>query len=202
MAREILIIRHGETASNAARIVQTPETPLSERGSDQARRLAERLAAGGVERILTSDLLRALMTAEAVRATTQALLEVNSLLQERNFGDVRGTPYSELGDRNIFAYEFAPPGGETGAVFDARVDEAWDAIRTCAAGVEARLAVVTHGLVCAALTARHFELGGLVAPEGWANTSVTAVEGVAPWRVLRLDCTEHLDKTSRDGGAV
>ena len=40
----ILLIRHGETALNAARIVQHPETPLNERGVGQARRLAERLA--------------------------------------------------------------------------------------------------------------------------------------------------------------
>ena len=29
---QIFLIRHGETAANAARIVQTPDTPLSERG--------------------------------------------------------------------------------------------------------------------------------------------------------------------------
>ena len=37
----IYLVRHGETASNAARVVQTPEVPLSPRGEDQARRLSE-----------------------------------------------------------------------------------------------------------------------------------------------------------------
>jgi hypothetical protein len=32
----IFIIRHGETPGNAARVVQTPETPLSARGVRQA----------------------------------------------------------------------------------------------------------------------------------------------------------------------
>ena len=40
----ILLIRHGETALNAARIVQPADTPLSERGIAQARALARRLA--------------------------------------------------------------------------------------------------------------------------------------------------------------
>ncbi len=39
MATEILLIRHGETPSNAGRIVQTPDTPLSSRGFQQARLL-------------------------------------------------------------------------------------------------------------------------------------------------------------------
>jgi broad specificity phosphatase PhoE len=44
----ILLIRHGETDSNAARIVQTPDVPLSARGVAQAERLARRLAGAGV----------------------------------------------------------------------------------------------------------------------------------------------------------
>src|SRR5437667_456679 len=42
----IYLIRHGETDANAARVVQLPTVPLSERGRDQATRLAARLAGG------------------------------------------------------------------------------------------------------------------------------------------------------------
>src|SRR3954466_4871509 len=59
----ILLIRHGETGGNAARVVQTPDTPLNDRGIAQAARLAERLGRGFVH-ILCSDLWRARMTAE------------------------------------------------------------------------------------------------------------------------------------------
>ncbi len=202
MASEILIIRHGETTSNAARIVQTPDIRLSERGQDQARRLARRLAASGVEQILASDHVRARMTAEAVRDATRAPMEIDALLQERNFGDIRGTRYAELGGRDIFAYDFAPPGGETGAVFEARVDRAWTIVRKRAEKVAGRLAVVTHGLVCASLAMRHLLVEGDVAMGGWKNTSLTIVEGAEPWRVLRLNCTDHLDDVSPEGGAV
>ena len=202
MAREILILRHGETASNAARIIQTPDIPLSERGQEQARRVADRLAELGIEQILTSDQARAHMTAEAIGAATQAPLTLEPLLQERNFGDIRGTPYAELGGIDIFAQDYAPPGGETGDVFDARVDAAWAQVRARAAEIEGRLAVVTHGLVCASLTARHFSLDGLPVSGRWKNTSLTIVGGAPPWKVALLNCTAHLDADGPEGAAV
>ena len=59
----ILLIRHGETAGNANRVVQVPETPLSERGLAQAALLGKRLANAGISQILASDYARAAMTA-------------------------------------------------------------------------------------------------------------------------------------------
>ena len=41
----IYLIRHGETASNVARILQTPDIPLSATGIRQAELVARRLAA-------------------------------------------------------------------------------------------------------------------------------------------------------------
>ncbi|MEE8509385.1 MAG: histidine phosphatase family protein, partial [Myxococcota bacterium] len=90
----ILLIRHGETPSNAARVVQHPDAPLSPRGEAQAERLADRLASQTVGRILSSDLRRAAQTAERLQAVTGAPLDWEPLLQERNFGEIRGTAYS------------------------------------------------------------------------------------------------------------
>ena len=67
----ILLIRHGETALNAARIVQHPDTPLSERGVGQAQRLAQRLADFPISNIVSSDYRRAYMTAEAIAAASK-----------------------------------------------------------------------------------------------------------------------------------
>src|ERR1700752_1299889 len=108
----IFVIRHGETDWNAARIVQLPETRLSARGLAQAERVAERLARVGVARIVTSDLARAAMTAEAGRARTNAPIEVEPALAERDFGDLRGTPYAEL-TMDPFADDYIPPRGES-----------------------------------------------------------------------------------------
>jgi broad specificity phosphatase PhoE len=202
----IFLIRHGETAGNAGRIVQRPDIPLSPRGEVQAEALARRLAQEGVVRILSSDLARAVGTAELLRRATGAPLTFDPLLQERNFGDVRGTAYDDLGF-DLFAPEFAPPNGESWDVFHARVDRAWGTVRTLAAATSGTLAVVTHGLVCKSLAGRHLSLGvGVTVPERWENTSLTILEGWTPWRVSLLNCIAHLEDSgaasARDAGSV
>jgi probable phosphoglycerate mutase len=189
----IFLIRHGETLGNAARVVQLPDNPLSPRGVAQARRLAGRLAAAGITRIVASDLTRAAMTAAHLAGATGVPVQTEPLLQERSFGDLRGRAYDEIGF-DIFAPDYAPPNGESWDVFHARVDRAWARVRELAAGADGHLAVVTHGLVCRSLAARHLVLpAGQEVPLRWENTSLTEVDGRAPWRVRLLNCVAHLD---------
>ena len=189
----IFLIRHGETLGNAARVVQRPDNPLSPRGIAQAERLALRLQAEGIARILSSDLARAAMTAEALRRATGAPLLFDPLLHERNFGDLRGTPYAEI-PFDVFAPDYAPTNGESWETFHVRVDRAWTRVQEAAAATDGHLAVVTHGLVCRSLAARHLVLpAGQDLPERWDNTAVTLVEGPSPWRVRLLNCIAHLD---------
>jgi broad specificity phosphatase PhoE len=189
----IFLIRHGETAGNAGRIVQRPDIPLSPRGQAQAEALGRRLAKEGVARIVSSDLARAVGTAERLQRATGAPLTFDPLLQERNFGDVRGTAYDDLGF-DLFAPDFAPANGETWDVFHARVDRAWEAVRALTTATSGDLAVVTHGLVCKSLAGRHLGLGaGVTVPERWENTSLTIVDGRTPWRVSLLNCVVHLE---------
>jgi broad specificity phosphatase PhoE len=178
----IYLIRHGETPGNRDRIVQVPETPLSDRGLDQAGRLAERLRLHPIRRILASDLARAHMTAQALSRALGLPVESEPLLQERNFGNVRGTPYDQLKE-DLFGPAFAPPGGETWEEFYARVDLAWEKVRALASEIEGHLAVVTHGLVLHALAERHLVQPGDASPRGRGgapraigNTSLTIVE--------------------------
>lgn len=201
MAERIYLIRHGETDSNAARIVQTPETPLSERGREQARRVGERLAAVGIDAILSSDLERAHETARAIAAATGKEIELDASLQERNFGDLRGTPYTELRE-DIFAHDFTPPGGENGTVFDARVAQAWERVLQQAEATDGILAVVSHGLVLRGLAEHCLDTGGHEPDSDWANTCVTIVTPTPPYPVERLACTEHLEGTSGAPGGI
>ena len=197
-ARRIFLIRHGETVGNAGRIVQRPDSPLSPRGVAQAERLARRLAAEGIARIVSSDLARAVATAQRLQRATGAPLSFEPLLQERNFGDLRGTPYAEIGF-DLFAPGYTPPDGESWPVFHARVDRAWARVQALAAAARGDLAVVTHGLVCGSLAARHLALAdGHVVPARWENTSLTIVDCPAPWCVRLLNCAVHLD--GLDGG--
>lgn len=189
----IFLIRHGETPGNAARIVQGPDIPLSPRGVAQAERLARRLGREGIARILSSDLARAAMTAEHLRQVTGAPLLFDPLLRERNFGDLRGTAYADLGV-DMFAPDYAPPNGETWEVFHARVDRTWALVQETAAATSGHLAVVTHGLVCRSLASRHLILPeGQDVPERWENSALTVIEGPAPWRVRLLHCIAHLE---------
>ena len=189
----IFLIRHGETLGNASRTVQRPDNPLSPRGLVQAERLARRLEREGITAILASDFARAAQTAEWLARVTGVPVRHDPLLQERNFGDIRGTPYAELGF-DMFAPDYAPPNGETWEVFHARVDRAWALVQACAAGTSGHLAVVTHGLVCRSLAARHLLLPeGVEVPERWENTALTIVERGDPWRVRLLNCIAHLD---------
>ncbi len=202
MPRRIHLVRHGETASNASRVFQLPETPLSERGLDQAERLAARLAGGGVSLVLTSDFARASMTAERLAAATGAPLELEPLLQERNFGALRGQPYAALGV-DAFAPDYSPPGGESWPAFEARVDLAWGHILAAAERCVGNLAVVTHGVVCYSLASRHLTLPPGADPRrGFPNTSLTSIEGEPPYAVTLLACTAHLEPGVGSAGGL
>src|ERR1700681_2198701 len=104
----ILLVRHGETAGNASRILQRPDVPLNERGLRQADLLAQRLLDHGFAHIVCSDLFRARMTAAPLAARSGIAIEESPLLQERNFGDLRGMPYAELTE-DPFGPDFLPP---------------------------------------------------------------------------------------------
>lgn len=197
MASQIYLIRHGETPSNATRVVQTPETPLSKRGRKQAIALGRRLAQQDVTAILSSDLERAHETARAVAAITGAAISLDATLQERNFGDIRGTPYHDL-DVDIFAHDYVPPGGEGGSTFERRVADAWAATREAASRTEGILAVVTHGLVLRVLAEKHLETGHQEPSSEWQNTCVTIVDPAPPFLVDRLGCIAHLDEGGRE----
>jgi 2,3-bisphosphoglycerate-dependent phosphoglycerate mutase len=188
----ILLVRHGETDGNAARILQRADESLNERGTCQAEQLARRLCGLGFTRIVCSDLLRARMTAARLAACSGLSIEESPLLQERNFGDLRGTSYAALPE-DPFGHDFAPPNGEDWPTFHARVADAFAFIVNRRRGANGALVVVTHGLVCRALVERHALLpDGVVAPERYDNTSITVLHEHAPHKISLVNCTRHL----------
>lgn len=209
----LLLIRHGETAGNRNRIIQVAETPLSERGLEQAARLGQRLASAPIAEIWTSHLPRARMTAAAIEATTGLSAQEEPDLEERNLGALRGTPYDDLGF-DPFEPGYTPPEGESWEVFDARVDRMWEKIESrwvdgYSGSTEARhFAVVSHGLFLRSLIERHLfseeqreaHASG-EAPFVIANTSLTVVspgEGGerSRHRVELIACAAHLEGDS------
>ena len=199
----ILLIRHGETALNAARIVQHPDTPLNRRGLGQARRLAERLKRFPVTNIVSSDYRRAHMTAEAIADATGLPISIQESLRERNFGEARGTPHAEL-PVDLYAPDYHPAGGESWAMFHERVALAWAEIAERAAKARGDIAVVSHALVCRSLVEHHLTLDEDMDPSvpRWPNTALTVIEHRAPWRVTVLACGAHLDGDLADDSAA
>lgn len=217
----ILLIRHGETLGNRNRIIQVAETPLSDRGLEQAGRLGQRLSSAPIKEIWTSHLSRARMTADAVERTTGASLREVPDLEERNLGALRGTAYADL-DFNPFMPGYAPPEGETWEVFHDRVDRTWEEIERhwvdqfSKASPDEHFAVVSHGLFLRVLIERI-----LLSPEQLeahgnengeiviANTALTVVAPGAPGaaasehRVELIACTAHLDgDTAHDANSI
>lgn len=185
-------LRHGETALNAARVMQPADTPLSPAGRAQARAAARRLAAARPAAIVSSDMPRALQTAEALAALTGLPVHAEPLLQERNFGVLRGRRWDELGF-DASTMEAAPEGGESLAGFLHRCDAAWAAMVACRVALDGPLVVVSHGLLIHAVMRRHVHRDdGLALPERLANTAVSEVEAAPPHRALRLGCVAHL----------
>lgn len=196
----ILWLRHGETALNVARVMQPADTPLSERGLQQARAAAARLAALRPAAILSSDLPRAVQTAECLAALTGLPVTRDPLLQERNFGALRGRPWDELGFDATSMAE-APEGGESLAGFLQRCDAAWALAVAHRQRQDGPLVVVSHGLLIhAALRRQAHWPEGLAAPERLSNTSVSEVEAAPPHRLLRVDCTLHLSSQGPHAG--
>lgn len=188
----LLLVRHGETSLNVARVLQPPDTPLSPRGLEQARSLAQRLRLEPVAALWSSDLPRALQTAEAIGWACAQRIVTEPLLQERNFGELRGLPYDTLGFDPL-AMQEAPPGGESASAFAARVGRVFDAMLTLARAARGSVVVVTHGLVIHSLLAHRVALApGVALPARIANASVTVIEDGATPRVVLLDCTAHL----------
>jgi broad specificity phosphatase PhoE len=206
----LLIIRHGETPLNVARVMQPANTPLSANGLLQAQALAQRLKAGDPHRpagIVSSDLPRALMTAQAIAAACGLPITTTPLLHERNFGDLRGQPYDSLGFDPLTSTT-APANGESMAAFSARCAAAWAWLLQQQAALGGTLAVVTHGLVIREWLQRGpLQLPAhLQAPDRLSNTSLTVATAAAPHTVALVDCTAHLasgaaaDPQSLSGG--
>ena len=87
----ICLVRHGETIDNARQIMQgQTQGCLNERGREQAQQLAQRLAAEPVDVFVSSDLRRAIQTAEIIAAPHSLPVQTTPLLRERDWGSFTG----------------------------------------------------------------------------------------------------------------
>lgn len=91
----IYFARHGETVWNVEnKICGMTDSPLTERGRQQARELGQKVKASGahIDEILYSPLSRAADTARAVADITGLPARCEPRLREQCFGKYEGTP--------------------------------------------------------------------------------------------------------------
>jgi broad specificity phosphatase PhoE len=156
----ITLVRHGESTWNQRRLIQGQNDAayLTQNGRDQTREAAKTLKSLGFAQLITSDLARALETAEIIGAELNLTPVRDTLLRERCFGVLEGEPSEMLDsassgiiDGVLVDPDARPAGGESFRDVVTRVGIFFDAVRD-SLGSE-RLLVVTHGGTIRALRA-------------------------------------------------
>jgi alpha-ribazole phosphatase len=145
MTGEIVLVRHGRTALNAAgRLQGHVDEPLDDVGREQARRLAARLVPllDEDDVVISSPLVRARDTAAVLGREAR----VDERWIEMSYGVFDGVPQGDVAPE-VWAQwrsdpHFAPDGGESLMAVTERVHRACDDLRDLAA--DRRVVVVSH----------------------------------------------------------
>lgn len=190
-ARRIVFWRHGRTAWNAERRFQgQSDVPLDEVGVAQAEQAARALARLTPARIISSDLVRALRTAQALAELTGIEVVTDPGLRETYAGTWQGLTRDELLARHgeeLAAWAAGsnerPGGGET------RIEVAERMVSVirrelASMGTGRTLVIATHGGSARAA------IGALIGlpPEHWAALGVLSN---CAWSVLEENAGEH-----------
>jgi glucosyl-3-phosphoglycerate phosphatase len=150
--RHLLLVRHGETDANAQGIIQGHlQTGLSDVGLRQARGLATRLArwVPTIGRVLTSDLRRAVQTAEQIAAKCGLEVQRDPAWREMSAGVLEGKTVAE---HNAWfekhGLDAVPPGAESSSEFDTRIARAMHGLPSRFGDARAVVLVSHGGPIC------------------------------------------------------
>jgi 2,3-bisphosphoglycerate-dependent phosphoglycerate mutase len=96
----LIAIRHGETQWNLERREMGQlDSPLTERGIRQAEAIGRRMSGVSFEALYSSDLGRAVQTAEIIASMCGKSVRLNPGLRERHMGLFQGLTWEELGKK-------------------------------------------------------------------------------------------------------
>lgn len=206
----LYLVRHGRTAWNIQGKLQGhANTRLDEVGLAQARALGEAFRGSGIKRLIASDLDRAVMTAEFISEATGLPIERRPDLREKNFGDWEGKDVREAASlaleaaltEGLSTTFVRSPNGESHADVWDRVGQLFNEL----AESEDDVAVVGHGISCAALISR-FLRGTVETSRTFRlpNTSVTEFErrSAEYFTMLRYADVSHLSTMAVSVGSA
>ena len=207
-ATRIIAIRHGETAWNVdTRIQGHIDIPLNDTGLWQAYRTGQALAQESFDAIYSSDLQRALVTAQAVGAATGCPVQPDTGLRERCFGAFEGRTFKEIEaelPEQALRWRKRDPlfvpegGGESLHMLRSRIQHTVN--RLAAAHIGGQIALFAHGGVMDVLyrLATHQDLQ---APRTWelGNAAINRLlwtpDGLT---LVGWGDVSHLQEASRD----
>lgn len=210
------IVRHGETPWNAERRLQGhQDIPLNALGLAQARAagtyLAEKHGRSCFSAVISSDLLRARQTAEAVGEALGLSVGLAPALRERHYGDFEGKTPAEAAAHALADYEAlvaradlaaAPGAAEPLAEMVSRIEDCL--IQLVKTYGDDTVILVTHGGVLDVLYRRAMgrELTGprdAPIPNAGMNwLDLDLDHGHLRWTMLAWGQTEHLIDASLD----
>jgi broad specificity phosphatase PhoE len=179
---EIYLARHGETQANAeGRVQGWLDPPLNERGRDQARRLAHEVRPLGLRAIYTSQLQRAIETAQIVGEALGLEPHVDERFAESRRGDWEGKLLREIERDYPDGWRAWRRGGD-----DFRFPGGGESLAEHAERVEAGLAEVAVGDLPALVVCHGGSVRCAIAvrrPEGLAAFSSIAVPNASVTRL-------------------
>ena len=144
----LILVRHGESTGNAdGLLLGRIDSPLTARGLEQARSLADTVA--GADRLISSPLVRARATAAALG--TGLPVEIDERWVEVDYGEFDGQKLTDI-PAEVWRHwrsdpAFVPPGGESLASAGARVREACEELFADPGGAargDGTVVVVSH----------------------------------------------------------
>ncbi|MCX8103779.1 MAG: histidine phosphatase family protein [Candidatus Bipolaricaulota bacterium] len=148
----VFLVRHGETDWNAQlRVMGQLDIPLNERGRAQARRTAELLAHENFAVIYSSDLVRAVETAQIIAAPHHLDVITVPKLREARYGLWEGLTRHEVLERFPEEYQrrrtdpanFRPSGGESRRELYERASKIFSEL--VARHSKQKILIVSHG---------------------------------------------------------
>lgn len=134
----LLLVRHGETELNSSeRYWGRNDVRLSAAGLAQAEKLRHRLADEKIDAVYSSDLSRAVVTAETIASERKLEVMACAELREIDFGQLEGLTFSEIGELypevtrqwSNWSLSLRFPGGESVEELDRRVGSFLDRLK-------------------------------------------------------------------------
>ncbi|MEO2258808.1 histidine phosphatase family protein [Paenibacillus amylolyticus] len=184
------LIRHGVTDWNDEYRTQGhSDIPLNERGRQQAELLSKRIGTEHWDYIYSSDLSRALATAEIIGKIKNIEVKIDPRLREMNCGLIEGTTEQERVNRWGYGWFRLDLGIESN-------DEIVKRGKQCLADISCRhpdqnILIVSHGAFLGMTLKRlipHIDM-----TESLLNTSITILNmGQSRWNCSLYNCTKHL----------